>query len=200
MRLRAVRLAIIVILSQLSWFACVLGAAPNRPWIGPAAGAGTLVFNMLVLRSTSRACRRNAPHFNGFGQLFRAVPNRQLTAALAHCFVGRFLDAAEYGSCSAAWSHSAASSTCLFWSTARLLVRRKARGYGICWAANSRSWRYRALMGHSLSHTHGRGKTNRQRPKSPNVRHHLRILKSSSIDLLKVKLPNSENARGLSTS
>jgi hypothetical protein len=49
MRLRAVRLAIIVTLSQLSWFACVLGAASNSPWIGPAAGAGTLAFNLLVL-------------------------------------------------------------------------------------------------------------------------------------------------------
>jgi hypothetical protein len=46
---KAVRLATIVVLSQLSWFACVLGAAHNSAWVGPAAVAAALAFNMLAV-------------------------------------------------------------------------------------------------------------------------------------------------------
>lgn len=50
MQRETAKLAKIVMLSQVSWFACVLGAAAQHPWIGPTVVAGTLAFNMVVSR------------------------------------------------------------------------------------------------------------------------------------------------------
>jgi Protein of unknown function (DUF2878) len=49
MKQEAVRLAIIVLLSQVSWFACVLGAAANNAWVGPAVVLVSIAITLLLV-------------------------------------------------------------------------------------------------------------------------------------------------------
>ena len=43
------------VLFQLGWFACVLGAANDHPWLGPAAVVAILVIHFLVVSRHRRA-------------------------------------------------------------------------------------------------------------------------------------------------